>query len=90
VALSGSNNTSVTWYLAYCISCTITDNESLKNFTVLGNVDRIKQGNFFSRGFDEMNLIPNGNGAKLDTSMLPSGWTYDTEDVAGNAKASIV
>lgn len=90
VYISGSNNTSVTWYVAYCISCTITENENLKNFTVLGNVDRIKGGYFFSRKFDNMNLIPNGNAAKQISSMLPSGWSYDTDDVAGSAKASIV
>lgn len=90
VALNGSNNTSVTWYLAYCISCIITDNENLKNFTVLGNVDRIKSGYFFSRNFDNLNLLPNGNAYKQITTMIPFGWSYDMTDVAGNAVASIV
>ena len=88
VYISGSNNTSVTWYVAYCMSAIITDAEYLKNYTVLGNVERIKGGTFFSRQFDNLNLFPAGNGAKQIT--LPSGWSYDTDDVAGSAKASIV
>lgn len=46
-----------------------------------------KGGRVFARSFDTQNLFPNGDGS--DTSVtLPSGWSYDTEDVAGNAKAS--
>lgn len=91
VYISGSNNTSVTWYVAYCFSATITGAEYLKNYTVLGNVDRIKSGTIFSRKFDTENLLPNGNGAKQETAMFSnSNWQYDTTDVAGNAKASFV
>lgn len=91
INLSGSNNTSVTWYVAYCINCEITECEYLKNFTVLGNVDRIKSGTIFSRQFDTMNLLPNGNGAKQEITMFSNpSWQYDTTDVAGNAKASFV
>ena len=90
IALNGSNNTSVTWYVAYCISCIITDNENLKNFTILGNVDRMKEGYYFSRQFENLNLLPNGNISKTELTMLPSGWNYDETDAAGNAKASLV
>lgn len=90
VYISGSNNTSVTWYLAYCMGAIITENENLKNYTVLGNVERIKDSYYFSRNINNQNLFPNGNCAKQESSMLPSGWNYDTTDVAGAAKASIV
>lgn len=88
VYITGSNNTSVTWYVAYCISCIITDAEYLKNFTVLNNIERIKSGAIFSRHFDTMNLFPAGNGGA--TIALPFGWEYDSTDVAGDAIASFV
>ena len=88
VYISGSNNTSVTWYLAYCMSAIITNNEDLKNYSVLGNIERVKGGNYFTRKIDTLNLLPIGNGLKQIT--LPSGWSYDSNDVAGNAVASIV
>lgn len=91
VYISGSNNQSVTWYVAYVNNCDITGNEFLKNYTVLGNVERIKGGAIFSREFDTQNMFPNGNGAKQITGYATnSNWTYDTEDKAGNAIASFV
>ena len=91
VYISGSNNTSVTWYVAYVNNCDITNNEYLKNYSVLGNIDRIKSGAVFSRTFDTQNLLPMGNGYSQISSLFSnSNWTYDTTDVAGNAIASIV
>lgn len=88
VYISGSNNTSVTWYLAYCMSAIITDNEDLKNYSILGNIERIKGGYYFTRKIDTQNLTPWGNGLKQVS--LPNGWNYDTTDIAGHAAASIV
>lgn len=90
VYISGSNNTNVTWYVAYCMSAIITDNPDLKNYTVLGNVDRVKEGYYFTRKINTINLIPNGQCYTQDTSLLTSGWTFDTTDTAGEAVASIV
>lgn len=89
VYITGSDDTNVTWYVAYVNNCDITGNEYLKNYSVLGNVDRINSGTLFSRQFDNLNLLLNGNGANQNVA-LPSGWIYDTTDVAGNAIASIV
>lgn len=88
VYISGSNNTSVTWYVAYISNSDITGYEYLKNFSVLGNTDRIKGGTYFSRKFDTENLCPQFNGTNLFT--LPSTWSWDTTDIAGEGKASIV
>lgn len=90
VYISGSNNTSVTWYLAYCNNCEITGKEYLKAYCAI-----IKRGNFasnyaYSYQFDCCNLIPNGDCAIQETAMLPSGWSYDTTDYAGNAQCSLV
>jgi len=70
------------------MSAIITNNEDLKNYSVLGNIERVKGGNYFTRKIDTLNLLPIGNGLKQIT--LPSGWSYDSNDVAGNAVASIV
>ena len=86
---SGYSSTSVTWYLAYANNCDITGNEELKNYTALPNKDRMKGNKTFSYEFETGNYFPNGQ--CTDTGMtLPNGWTYDTTDVAGNGKASIV
>lgn len=87
---TGSNpSTSVTWYVAYANSCDITTNEALKNYSALPNKDNFKGANVFSYQFNTNNFFTNGDGN--DTGMtLPSGWQYDTTDIAGNAKASIV
>lgn len=85
---SSYSSTSVTWYVAYINNCDITHDESLKNYAVLNNKDIIKDNKLFSKNFDETNIFPNGDGS--DTSMvLPDGYSWDTTDVAGNAKASI-
>ena len=88
-ASSGYSSTSVVWYLAYANNCTITHDPSLKYYTALPKTDKMKANKYFSYNFDTVNIFPNGDGS--DTGMtLPSGWTFDTEDVAGNAKASFV
>lgn len=86
---SGYSATSVTWYLAYVNNCDITTDPSLKYYTALPRTDKMKANKTFSYGFSTTNLFPNGDGS--DTGqVLPSGWEFDTEDVAGNAKASFV
>lgn len=92
VYISGPDNTNVTWYVAYCISCIITDVEYLKNFSILRNVERIKEGNIFSRRFDNLNLLPNGNCEKQTSDFIANNlnWIYDTEDIVGEGKASLV
>ena len=91
VYISGSNNTSVTWYLAYVNNCDITSNENLKFYTVLPCKNIIKNGIIYSRELDCCNLIPNGILAKQETAMLPnSSWYYDTTDYAGASTCSIV
>lgn len=86
---SGYSATSVTWYLAYANNCDITTDPSLKYYTALPRTDKMKANKTFSYEFSTTNIFPNGDGS--DTGMtLPSGWTFDTEDVAGNAKASFV
>jgi len=89
VANSGYSNTSVTWYIAYANNCDITDKEYLKYYTAMPDTYRFKDGNIYDTKFDTVNLFPNGD-ASDQTMPLPSGWTYDTEDYAGNAKCSIV
>jgi len=48
VYLQGSNDKSVTWYVAYINNCDITSNENLKNYSVLKKVERIKQDYYFT------------------------------------------
>ena len=87
VYISGSNNTSVTWYVAYVNNCDITSDENLKNYTILKNVERLKGNYYFSNTFNTLNLVTN---AASPQGSLPNGWTYDYEDYAGNANFSIV
>lgn len=89
VYISGSNNTSVTWYLAYVNNCDITGKEYLKNFTVMKNNDRINNGKVFSREFNECNIFPNGDFSDASWT-LPTNWTWDNTDYAGNATRSLV
>lgn len=90
IYLSGSNNTSVTWYLAYVNNCDITGKEYLMNYSVLPKKTSFKGGYIFSNTFDNVNLLTNGDCSDQSSAMLPSGWSYDTSDYAGNAKCSIV
>lgn len=88
-ASSGYSAQAVTWYIAYVNNCEITSNPELQSYTAMPCTDRIKGACAFSYKFDTVNIFPNGDGS--DTGMeLPAGWTFDTEDVAGNAKASFV
>ena len=87
VYISGSNNTNVTWYVAYINNCDITSNENLKNYSILKNIERIKENYYFSNTFNTLNLASN---AATPQGSLPNGWTYDYEDYAGNANFSIV
>lgn len=85
--LSGTDNTNVTWYVAYLCGANLTDNPDLQYWTAMPNKTVFKKGRIFARSFDTQNLFPNGDGSDT-TVALPSGWSYDTSDVAGNAKAS--
>ena len=89
VAITGTDNTSVTWYLAYLNDCDITGHEELKNYSVLPKAN-IDGGVVSTNEFECRNIIPNGDCSKLEGNMLPTGWTFDTADIAGNAHASIV
>lgn len=88
VYVSGSNNTNVTWYVAYVNNCEITNNEELKNFSTLSKVERIKGGNYYTNQINCLNLV--SNDSKAIIGGIPSSWSYDYEDYAGNAKFSIV
>lgn len=88
--LSGPDNQHVTWYVAYYDVVDITDNPALRGYTVLPNVHAIGKGTLFMREMNEVDLFPAGRTVKPEPGMLPSGWTYDTEDYAGDAKYSIV
>ena len=88
--LDGPDNQHVTWYVAYYDVVDITDNPSLRGYTVLPNVHAIGKGTLFMREMNEVDLFPAGRTVKPEPGMLPSGWTYDTEDYAGDAKYSIV
>lgn len=87
VYISGSNNTNVTWYVAYVNNCDITSNEDLKNYTILKNIEKIKGNYYFSNTFNTLDLT---SYAFSPLITLPSGWTYDYDDYAGNANFSIV
>lgn len=86
IALKGSNNTSVTWYVAYCNDCDITSDENLKYYTVLKNVERIKKNYYFSNTFNNLNITS----SESITTNIPSSWNIDTTDFAGNSNFSIV
>jgi len=90
IAITGSNNTSVTWYLAYVNDCDITSDENLKNYSILKNKTKIKNGYLFDKEINCSNILPNGDCFKQENSMLPNGWSYDTSDYAGNSKCSLV
>lgn len=90
IVIGGSSNTSVTWYLAYVNNAEITGNEYLKNYTVLPTKTAIKGGAIFVPQIVTNNLILNGNCMNRDPAFIPSHCSYDTEDKAGDAYASIV
>lgn len=90
IALYGSNNTSVTWYVAYVNDCDITGNEDLMNYRVLPNKTSIKNGKIFTGEFNTVNLLTNGDCHVQDSASLPGGWYYDTSDYAGDARCSLV
>lgn len=86
---TGYSATNVTWYLAYVNNCEITHDKSLAYYTALNDKDIIKGNKVYSKYFNTVNIFPNGDGS--DTNMsLPTGWSLDKNDIAGNAKASIV
>ena len=88
VYLSGSNNQNVTWYVAYVNNCDITSDETLMNYSILKNKERIKGGHCFSREFNNLDILTSTS--QQVSGLIPSGWSYDTTDYAGNAKFSIV
>ena len=88
--VNGSNNTSVTWYVAYARNCDITDHEELMYYSVLQNCDRFKSGNVYSTQFDTLGIHHFGAYDAPTNVILPSTWEFDYEDYAGNAKWSLV
>ena len=90
IALNGSNNTSVTWYLAYVNDCDITGNETYMNYRVLPDKVSFKSGKVFTDKLNTVNVITNGDCSKREPIMLSSGWKFDTSDYAGNARCSLV
>ena len=88
-AKSGYSSQDVIWYLAYANNCNITEDPNLMYYTALPKTERIKGHKVFSYNFDNRSIFPNGDGANTNIT-LPSGWSFDKEDVAGNAKASYV
>lgn len=88
-ANTGYSATNVTWYLAYVNNCEITHDTSLAYYTALNDKDIIKGTKIYSRSFNTVNLLPNGDGSD-SSATLPAGWSWDASDIAGNAKASIV
>lgn len=90
VYISGPDNTSVTWYLAYANNCDVTGHEELIDYTVLPKKHSFRKGRAFAKEFDCVNLLTNGDGSDQSSGVIPPGWSYDTEDVAGDAIASIV
>lgn len=93
VYINGSNNTNVTWYVAACMNCTITDDEDLKNFTLLPKMNRLYGARIFTSKIDNASLLSSSNLSKTDIYPTPqSGWYWDTEDIptGSQAKASLV
>jgi len=99
VMLSTSSDTSyvpydktdyVRWFVAYCNDCDITGKEYLKNYTVLPYKVGMKAGVVTSKEFNTRNLLSNGDCLRQEQNLLPSGWYYDADDVAGSGHASIV
>jgi hypothetical protein len=86
---TGYSATNVTWYLAYVNNCDITHDDTLAYYTALNDKDIIKGTKIYSKSFNTVNLLPNGDGSDRSAT-LPTGWSWDTNDIAGNAKASIV
>ena len=94
ISITGTNDTSVTWYLAYINNCDITGKEYLKAYTALPGKLVLGSKYVYSAEINSINIVLNGNCAKQDTAMLSSGWTYDTTDYptssSCSAKCSIV
>lgn len=112
VYITGSNNTSVTWYLAYVNNVDVTTlattfgfntdyiGSFIQNYVALpdkvrydGQADKaIDAFALYTHGYDERNIFPSYRIEDQDTAILPSGWSYDTSDVApgSGAKVSLV
>lgn len=91
VYLTGPTSTSaVIWYVAYVNNCDITGKEYLKGYTTLPKKFLIGGKTAFANEFNTRYLVPNGNLFNQEAAMLPSGWSYDTTDYAGESKCSLV
>lgn len=80
IYLSGSNNTSVTWYVAFATNIDITDKVDLQALPALPNLLHFKGGNCLAHAFNESIYIPNFNFHSNNTGMLPLNTIYDDED----------
>lgn len=90
VYITGTSNTSVSWYVACVTDIDITSDTALQSLALLPNQVNIKGGVFSTHHINESNIIPNGSLSNNEQQMLPSGWSYDTSDIAGNGYKSIV
>lgn len=101
VYIFGSNNTSVTWYVAYVNNCEITGKEYLMNYSILDkNSFRIKDGNLFTRELSNVNMLPNGSLINTNPDIVENrvwgratylaNWRIDHDDYTGDAHASFV
>lgn len=88
----------VTWYIAYCYFWFPYDNTTINNivlndYCIIPGSIKINGKNVFTYSIDSKNLFANGNGSDTgmkfdDNNTNTFGW--DTTNVAGNAKASII
>ena len=112
VYITGSNNTSVTWYLAYVNNVDVTalantlriDANNIGNFiqNYVALPDKVRYDGqtgkttdayaLYTHKYDECNLFPSNMVDEQNSAILPSGWTFDTTDVApgSGATASLV
>lgn len=88
--LSGPDNTSVTWYVAYATNCDITGHEELAYYSALQGCDRFKSGNMYSMQFNTMDIHQFGAYDAPTNLILPSTWEFDYEDYAGSTRWSLV
>lgn len=91
IYVSGPNNTSVTWYLAYCTALNVTSVEKVAYCPILEANVRMKDNVLYtSTEFNTKNLLTNGDARYKLKGMSGTGWTLDYADKRGRAVASFV
>lgn len=87
--LSGTNNTSVTWYLAYIGSYDVTLNQNVIYAPLLEASARMKDEIIYTpKEFNSKNLITNGDGRHGLKGISNASWTLNYSDVKNRATAS--